>query len=218
MSSNLTPKNLFGNAQSPDQTNVSIATTPQRECNAVAVTQSQGTQSPMEQLISAMEKHANSPMIGIDAVSTLNECYEDDGMMSQVPASGGFLEDAGDAVQTISPNKRDLQSAHSRQEKKRKSSGGKLAESNDIAMKHQKVRAVPAQKLCIFLRQSRIADAALKLQKKKNGLVCHGSIKAALGNFRDETKMTLKTFNLLGLGTRRVLWNGMIGAYFWRIS
>ena len=209
MSSNPTPKNLFGNETSPDQTNLSLTATPQHGLNAVAVTQSQGTQSPMEYLISAMKKHSGSPM-RIDEVNTINDCYTNDVMPAQVPASGGFLAFTDDSVEIKSPTKRDLKSSYNEPSKKRKIDSSQLVNSNSAARKRQKVRVIPEKKLCIYLQNSRTAMAKTVLAVKKNGLVTHGSsIKSALNQWKDETVITWKPFDKLGLASVPVAmeWN-----------
>ena len=155
----------------------------------------------MGHLISALEKHGqNSPMvIGTNEVTTFNNCYADDGMPAQVPADGGFLGDIGVAIVTMSPSKSDLKSTYKEADKKRSAVGMQLAERNVDAMKRQKVRAVPAKKLCIYLREDRITTALEDLEKKKNGLVAHGFIKSLLGDFKIADKKTWKPFDKLGL-------------------
>ena len=82
MSSNLTPKNLFGNQPSPTQVNHTSTSPNDHHQHAVVVSQSQ-TDTPMNQLIRRLE--AESPLVGVRAVEHLNNCYADDGMVSQVP-------------------------------------------------------------------------------------------------------------------------------------
>ena len=137
----------------------------------MAVTQSQDS-SPMGHLISVLERNCqhSSPMVGTDDVSTFDNCYADDGMPSQVPADVGFLGDIGVAVVTKSPSKSDLKGTYKEVEKKRGAVGMQLAERNRESMKRQKVRALPAKKLCIYLREDRITAALEELGKKKNGL------------------------------------------------
>ena len=121
-------------------------------------------------------------------------------MPAQVPADGGFLGDIGVvAIVTKSHSKRDLKSTYKEADKKRSAVGMQLAERNVDAMKRQKVRAVPAKKLCVYLREDRITSALEDLEKKKNGLVAHGFIKSALGNFKIADKKTWKPFDKLGL-------------------
>ena len=200
MTSMPTPKTLFGNNSSPNQTNQPISNSPVSRRDAVAVTQSQDS-SPMGHLISVLERNgpSSSPMVGTNEVSTFDNCYADDGMPSQVPADGGFLGDIGVAVVTKSPSKRDLKGTYKEVEKKRGADGMQLAERNRESMKRQKVRALPAKKLCIYLREDRISTALEELEKKKNGLVAHGFIKSALGNFKIADKKTWKPFDKIGL-------------------
>ena len=82
MTSMPTPKTLFGNNSSPNQTNQPISNSPVNRRDAVAVTQSQDS-SPMGHLISVLERNgpSSSPMVGTNEVSTFDNCYADDGMM-----------------------------------------------------------------------------------------------------------------------------------------